>query len=90
MLSPLRKTLTQNVCNKEVRTVLYSLPSYIWINLTYRPLHGIHILVKETIAVKDSLDVSAGLFALLGANLHCLKQSSKRNHLLLAIEEKRV
>ncbi|KAI9684532.1 MAG: hypothetical protein M1822_005620 [Bathelium mastoideum] len=31
------------------------------------PLHGIPILVKDNIATKDKLDVSAGSFALLGA-----------------------
>jgi amidase len=31
------------------------------------PLHGIPILVKDNIATKDRLDVSAGSYALLGA-----------------------
>ena len=31
------------------------------------PLHGIPILVKDNIATKDKLDVSAGSYALLGA-----------------------
>lgn len=32
-----------------------------------RPLHGIPILVKDNIATKDRLDVSAGSFTLLGS-----------------------
>jgi amidase len=36
-------------------------------NLQRSPLHGIPILVKDNIATKDKLDVSAGSYALLGA-----------------------
>ena len=47
----------------------YVLPPTTIISVTdaSSPLHGIPILVKDNIATKDKLDVSAGSYALLGA-----------------------